>query len=51
MSSSDLLLSIPNVSEGRDPEAIAAIGAAFTSTGVRLLDVHSDPDHHRTVYT
>jgi len=45
------LLAIPNVSEGRDPEAIAAIGAAFASTGARLLDVHSDPDHHRTVYT
>jgi glutamate formiminotransferase/glutamate formiminotransferase/formiminotetrahydrofolate cyclodeaminase len=45
------LLAIPNVSEGRDSDVIAAIGAAFTSTGVRLLDVHSDPDHHRTVYT
>ncbi len=45
------LLAIPNVSEGRDPEAIAAIGAAFASTGARLLDTHSDPDHHRTVYT
>lgn len=46
-----MLLTIPNVSEGRDPAAIAAIGEAFTSTGARLLDVHSDPDHHRTVYT
>ncbi len=45
------LLAVPNVSEGRDPEAIAAIGAAFASTGARLLDVHADPDHHRTVYT
>jgi glutamate formiminotransferase/glutamate formiminotransferase/formiminotetrahydrofolate cyclodeaminase len=45
------LLAVPNVSEGRDPEAIAAIGAAFASTGARLLDTHSDPDHHRTVYT
>jgi glutamate formiminotransferase / 5-formyltetrahydrofolate cyclo-ligase len=42
------LLAVPNVSEGRDAAAIAAIGAAF---GVRVLDVHSDPDHHRTVYT
>jgi glutamate formiminotransferase / 5-formyltetrahydrofolate cyclo-ligase len=47
----DTLLTIPNVSEGRDAEAIAAIGEAFASTGARLLDVHSDPDHHRTVYT
>ncbi len=42
------LLAIPNVSEGRDADAIEAIRAAF---GGRLLDVHSDPDHHRTVYT
>jgi glutamate formiminotransferase len=47
----DTLLAIPNVSEGRDAAAIAAIGDAFTSTGAPLLDVHSDPDHHRTVYT
>jgi glutamate formiminotransferase/glutamate formiminotransferase/formiminotetrahydrofolate cyclodeaminase len=51
MSAGDVLLAIPNVSEGRDAESIAAIGAAFASTGARLLDVHSDPDHHRTVYT
>ena len=42
------LLAVPNVSEGRDPAAIEAIGAAFAS---RLLDVHSDPDHHRSVFT
>ena len=42
------LLAVPNVSEGRDAGAIAAIGAAF---GVPLLGVHSDPDHHRTVFT
>lgn len=47
----DILLTIPNVSEGRDERAIAAIGAAFGSPGAQLLDVHSDPDHHRTVYT
>jgi glutamate formiminotransferase / 5-formyltetrahydrofolate cyclo-ligase len=43
-----VLLSIPNVSEGRDAGAIAAIGHAFDA---RLLDVHSDPDHHRSVFT
>jgi glutamate formiminotransferase len=42
------LLAYPNVSEGRDAEAIARIGAAF---GPALLDVHSDPDHHRSAYT
>ena len=45
------LLAIPNVSEGRDAAAIEAIGATFASTGARLLDVHSDADHHRSVYT
>ncbi|MGN6867452.1 MAG: glutamate formimidoyltransferase [Solirubrobacteraceae bacterium] len=43
-----MLLAIPNVSEGRDRRAIEAIGAAFDA---RLLDVHSDPDHHRSVFT
>lgn len=47
----DILLAIPNVSEGRDERVIAAVGEAFSSTGARLLDVHSDRDHHRTVYT
>jgi glutamate formiminotransferase len=42
------LLAVPNVSEGRDAEAIAAIAAAFDA---RLLAVHSDPDHHRSVFT
>ena len=42
------LLAIPNVSEGRDQKAIEAIGAAFDA---RLLGIHSDPDHHRSVFT
>ena len=42
------LLAVPNVSEGRDQNAIEAIAAAFDA---RLLDVHSDPDHHRSVFT
>jgi len=45
------LLAVPNVSEGRDPAAVEAVGAAFASTGARLLDVHRDPDHHRSVFT
>jgi len=64
---SPTLLAVPNVSEGRDPRLIAAIGRAFAgadgtdrsgggaddpaSDGVRLLDVHSDADHHRSVFT
>ncbi len=47
----DTLLTIPNVSEGRDGAAIAAIGEAFASEGARLLDTHADPDHHRSVFT
>jgi glutamate formiminotransferase len=46
------LLAVPNVSEGRDRRAIEAIGRVFTAGGgARLLDTHSDPDHHRSVYT
>ncbi len=45
-----MLEAVPNVSEGRDGAVIAAIGEAF-SARARLLDVHSDEDHHRSVYT
>jgi glutamate formiminotransferase len=53
MTSSALpLLAVPNVSEGRDRGSIEAIAAAFTAGGAaRLLDVHSDADHHRSVFT
>jgi glutamate formiminotransferase len=44
------LESVPNVSEGRDPEALAALKKAV-SRPARLLDVHSDWDHHRSVFT
>jgi glutamate formiminotransferase/glutamate formiminotransferase/formiminotetrahydrofolate cyclodeaminase len=47
---STTLLAIPNVSEGRDHDAIGAIAAAFDGTH-SLLDVHTDPDHHRSVFT
>jgi len=45
------LESVPNFSEGRDPATIDAIAAALQSGGARLLDVHSDADHHRSVFT
>jgi glutamate formiminotransferase len=45
-----VLEAVPNVSEGRDPAVVAAIGDAF-ATRAELLDVHSDPDHHRAVFT
>jgi glutamate formiminotransferase/glutamate formiminotransferase/formiminotetrahydrofolate cyclodeaminase len=48
----NVLLAVPNVSEGRDQTTVEAIGAAFAADGtVRLLDTHSDPDHHRSVFT
>jgi glutamate formiminotransferase len=45
------LESVPNFSEGRDRGTIDAIGAALTTGGARLLDVHSDGDHNRSVFT
>ena len=45
-----MLEAVPNVSEGRRPDVVSAIADAF-SEGVELLDVHSDPDHHRSVFT
>lgn len=49
---SQTLLSVPNVSEGRDAAAIDAVAAAFTVSGdARLLDIHTDPDHNRSVFT
>ncbi len=45
-----MLEAVPNVSEGRDQASIAEIGRAF-ATGASLLDIHSDADHHRSVFT
>ncbi|MFL5917934.1 MAG: glutamate formimidoyltransferase [Gaiellaceae bacterium] len=44
------LESVPNFSEGRDRETIDALAAAL-SKPAELLDVHSDPDHNRSVFT
>jgi glutamate formiminotransferase len=46
------LLAVPNVSEGRAQATVQAIAQAFTAHGMaRLMDVHSDADHHRSVFT
>ena len=45
------LLAVPNVSEGRHRAVIDAVGAAFAAGGARLLGIHDDPDHHRSVFT
>jgi glutamate formiminotransferase / 5-formyltetrahydrofolate cyclo-ligase len=43
---------VANVSEGRNLRALAAMGDAVRAVaGARLADVHSDADHHRSVFT
>ena len=43
---------VPNVSEGRDQSTIDTIAEAVRSTAdVHLLNIHSDPDHNRSVFT
>jgi glutamate formiminotransferase len=47
-----LIECVPNFSEGRRPEVIAAIReAAQVVPGVTVLDLHSDPVHNRMVLT
>ena len=41
---------MPNFSEGRDTAVVEALRAAL-SAPARLLDVHVDADHHRSVFT
>ena len=44
------LESVPNFSEGRDRGTIGALADALGGKA-RLLDVHADADHNRSVYT
>ena len=44
------LEAVPNFSEGRDATIVAAIGDAI-SARAGLLDVHTDVDHNRSVFT
>ncbi len=44
------LESVPNFSEGRDSAALDAVAEALGSRA-RLLDVHADADHNRSVFT
>ncbi|NUT57194.1 MAG: glutamate formimidoyltransferase [Thermoleophilia bacterium] len=41
---------VPNFSEGRDDEVVQALRRSL-SEPARLLDVHVDADHHRSVFT
>ena len=42
---------VPNVSEGRDQAVIDRLAATITRAGARLMNVHVDPDHHRSVFS
>jgi len=44
------LESVPNFSEGRDGATLDALAGAL-SAHARLLDVHADEDHNRSVFT
>jgi glutamate formiminotransferase len=44
------LESVPNFSVGRDAAVVDAIGSAL-GVHARLLDVHADEDHNRSVFT
>ena len=47
-----LLECVPNISEGRDPDKIASIAEEIIKhKKVRLLNISSDRDHHRSVFT
>ena len=47
-----MLECVINVSEGRDKNLVDRIAAAVSTTNDSgLLDVHSDPDHNRSVFT
>ena len=49
---SKLFEAVPNFSEGRDEARISRIADSVRSTpGARVLDLHSDPDHNRSVLT
>lgn len=45
------LLCVPNVSEGQREDVIRKLTEASQTAGVKLVDVHSDPDHNRSVLT
>lgn len=43
---------VPNISEGRNQATIDAVAEAIRGTAsVHLLNIHSDPDHNRSVFT
>jgi glutamate formiminotransferase / 5-formyltetrahydrofolate cyclo-ligase len=45
----ELLVAVPNVSDGRHGPLLEAIERGFGPA--RFLDIHADPDHNRSVFT
>jgi len=45
----ELLMAVPNVSDGRHRPLLEGIERAFAPG--RFLDIHADPDHNRSVFT
>ena len=45
----ELLMAVPNVSDGRHRPLLETIERAFAPA--RFLDIHADPDHNRSVFT
>jgi len=46
-----VLEAVPNISEGRRRETVEAVGRALGNSGANVLDVHSNEDHNRSVFT
>jgi glutamate formiminotransferase len=46
-----LLECVPNISDGRNLDVVAAVAEAFASAGAVLLGTDSDADHNRSVIT
>ena len=46
-----LLECVPNISDGRNPDVVESVAAAFASAGAALLGTDSDGDHNRSVIT
>ncbi len=46
-----LIECVPNVSEGRRADIIAALETAIGAPGIHILDRSSDPSHNRSVFT
>lgn len=42
---------VPNISEARRPGVVADATAAIAAQGARVLDLHGDADHNRSVFT